>query len=278
MELSGSEWAWVTHQHLGGVPPQVDLAREKQLAGLLADAARVGHLGSAHDLSDGGLAQSLVESCLRHGVGARIAVPERFEGTLDAVRVPVQRVRRPGAGPVPRGHEKAFTALCGEHGVPWELIGVTDPTGGALEVHGQFRIGLDELREAHTGTLPALFGGVQPFEVTAPAEVEDVVDVPTTDLDADSPTDSAVEPTGFAVESAGLAPADERPDDEQAADGEQAVDGEQAESAPETTEQTPDRSAGRAVPPVRTERVESGRDRGPGAAGQLRRGGGSAAG
>ena len=30
-ELSGSEWAQVTHGHLGGSPPTVDLAREQAL-------------------------------------------------------------------------------------------------------------------------------------------------------------------------------------------------------------------------------------------------------
>lgn len=53
--------------------------------------------------------------------------------------------------------------------MPFELIGVTDPAGGALEVHGQFRIGLDELRAAHTETLPRLFGGAAAVEVPAPA-------------------------------------------------------------------------------------------------------------
>ena len=62
-ELSGSEWAHVVHGHLGGLPPQVDLAAEQSLAELLAEAA-VGLLTSAHDLSDGGLAQALVESAL----------------------------------------------------------------------------------------------------------------------------------------------------------------------------------------------------------------------
>ncbi|MGN9811844.1 phosphoribosylformylglycinamidine synthase subunit PurL [Micromonospora sp. BQ11] len=169
VELSGSEWAWVTHEHLGGVPPQVDLAREKTLGDLMAEAARVGHLSSAHDLSDGGLAQSLVESCLRRGVGARIAVPERFAGGS----MPFVYLFSESAGrvlvSVPRGREKAFTALCAERGVPFELIGVTDPTGGALEVHGQFRIGLDELRAAHGATLPRLFGGAEVVEVPAPA-------------------------------------------------------------------------------------------------------------
>jgi phosphoribosylformylglycinamidine synthase len=70
---------------------------------------------------------------------------------------------------VPRGREKAFTALCAERGVPWEFIGVTDPAGGALEVHGQFRIGLDELREAHTATLPRLFGGAEAARVEVEA-------------------------------------------------------------------------------------------------------------
>lgn len=53
--------------------------------------------------------------------------------------------------------------------MPFELIGVTDPSGGALEVHGQFRISLDELRTAHTETLPRLFGGAAAVEVPAPA-------------------------------------------------------------------------------------------------------------
>ena len=29
-ELSGSEWAWVTHGHLGGLPPKVDLLAERR--------------------------------------------------------------------------------------------------------------------------------------------------------------------------------------------------------------------------------------------------------
>ena len=64
-ELSGSEWAHVVHGHLGGTPPGVDLAAERALSEVLV--AATGVVSSAHDLSDGGLAQALVESCLRHG-------------------------------------------------------------------------------------------------------------------------------------------------------------------------------------------------------------------
>jgi phosphoribosylformylglycinamidine synthase subunit PurL len=164
IELSGSEWAWVTHRHLGGSPPRVELERERALAELIADAARVGHVRSAHDLSDGGLAQALVESCLRYGVGARIVVPAEFApDTLPFVFLFSESSARALVS-VPRGQEKAFAGLCGERGMPWTLIGLTDAHSGALEIRGHFALSLDELRVAFSSTLPRLFGaeGVRP--------------------------------------------------------------------------------------------------------------------
>jgi phosphoribosylformylglycinamidine synthase len=158
LELSGSEWAWVAHEHLGGVPPRVDLARERALADLITEAARVGHLRSAHDLSDGGLAQTLVEACLRNNVGARIALPEEFTaGSMPFVYLFSESTAR-AVVTVPRGHEKAFAGLCAERGIPYAPIGVTDSAGGTLEVRGQFALRLDELRTAYTSTMPRLFG------------------------------------------------------------------------------------------------------------------------
>jgi phosphoribosylformylglycinamidine synthase subunit PurL len=155
-ELSGSEWAWVVHEHLGGAPPKVDLARERALAQVLAKAASVGHLAAAHDLSEGGLMQALVESCLRYGVGATIALPDEYTaGTMPFLYLLSESAGRAIVA-VPLGHEKAFTALCEEYRVPWAAIGVVDPKSEALEVRGQFRIPLEELRSAHTGTLPRL--------------------------------------------------------------------------------------------------------------------------
>jgi phosphoribosylformylglycinamidine synthase len=152
-ELSGSEWAWVVHQHLGGRPPKAELAREKALAELLAGASQRGHISAAHDLSDGGLAQVLVESCLRRNIGARILLPDSeafvYLFSESAARALVA---------VPRGHEKAFAGLAAEHGVSCTPIGVTaeEPV---LEVLNQFTIPLDELRSAFTATMRQLFGG-----------------------------------------------------------------------------------------------------------------------
>ena len=73
-ELDGSAWADVAHGHLGGVPPQYRPEAEKMLAQILINASRDGMIDAAHDLSQGGLAQALVESALRWGTGARIWV------------------------------------------------------------------------------------------------------------------------------------------------------------------------------------------------------------
>ncbi|SNY63595.1 phosphoribosylformylglycinamidine synthase subunit PurL [Paractinoplanes atraurantiacus] len=154
-ELSGSEWAWVTHGHLGGRPPKVDLEHEQRLGVLMARSSQAGHVAAAHDLSDGGLSQVLVESTLRRNVGARITLPE--DGNTAFVQLFSESSGRALVA-VPRGRDKAFVALAAELGIACVQIGVTTAEP-VLEVSGQFSIPLDELREAHTATLPALFGG-----------------------------------------------------------------------------------------------------------------------
>ncbi|MDT4921640.1 MAG: phosphoribosylformylglycinamidine synthase subunit PurL, partial [Pseudonocardiales bacterium] len=73
-EFGGSEWHGL-HGFLGGRPPAVDFAGEQLLADVLLTASGEGLVESAHDLSEGGLAHALVESCLSGDVGARIEVP-----------------------------------------------------------------------------------------------------------------------------------------------------------------------------------------------------------
>ena len=160
-ELSGSEWAHVAHGHLGGLPPKVDLAAEKELADILVNASRDGLIDSAHDLADGGLAQALVESCLQGGIGARVWVPDELD--------PFVALFSESAGraivAVPRSEEVRFTDMCAARGFPHARIGVTDGTGpdAVLDVQDQFSVPLAQLREAWTGTLrDALDGEITP--------------------------------------------------------------------------------------------------------------------
>ena len=151
-ELAGSEWAHVVHGHLGGLPPQVDLGVERELADILVNASRDGLIDAAHDLSDGGLAQALVESTLRYGVGARVWVPDGIDPFVFLFSESAGRA----IVAVPRSEEVRFTDMCTARRFPHERVGVIDD-GGALDVQEQFSIPLDELRAAWTGTLPAAF-------------------------------------------------------------------------------------------------------------------------
>src|SRR5205807_3315346 len=67
-----SEWAWVAHGHLGGLPPRVRLDAERALSALVRQAADERLLSAAHDISDGGLAMTLAECVLLDGVGAQV--------------------------------------------------------------------------------------------------------------------------------------------------------------------------------------------------------------
>jgi len=157
-ELAGSEWAWVTHRHLGGMPPVVDLAAEKVLADLLVDASR-GHLAAAaHDLSEGGLAQGLVEACLRFGVGARIQLDEvcRRDGVDVFTALFSESAGRVVVAVRPED-EARFADRCAAAGYPQARIGVVG--GEALVVQGQFEVPLAELQQAHARPLVEAFGG-----------------------------------------------------------------------------------------------------------------------
>lgn len=81
-ELDGSAWARIVHDHLGGLPPKVDLEAEMALGRVLAAlSAADGPDGkplihAAHDLSNGGLIQSLVDSALRFGIGGSFDIAQ----------------------------------------------------------------------------------------------------------------------------------------------------------------------------------------------------------
>ena len=154
-EFSGSAWADVVHEHLGGLPPKVDLAAEAALGEVLATAAERDLAVAAHDLSDGGLGVALAESALRGGKGLRVeldgdAFTELFSESGARAIVAVEP-----------GQEEEFVALAGEHGVPITQIGtvggdsltVTHP-GGVVEV------ALADLRTSYEAAIPAVMDGV----------------------------------------------------------------------------------------------------------------------
>jgi phosphoribosylformylglycinamidine synthase subunit PurL len=138
----------VEHGQFGGFPVVGDLEAERQLADVLVGAAAERLLDGAQDVSDGGLAQALVEGVLRYGTGARVALPfdlDPFEALFsDSAARAVVAVRA-----------RAELRVRGLTGVPYTAIGTTG--GDALHVGDLFDVRLDELRAVHEATLPVAF-------------------------------------------------------------------------------------------------------------------------
>jgi phosphoribosylformylglycinamidine synthase len=156
-ELGGSEWAHVVHGHLGGRPPRCDLQVERALADILVNASRDGLVDAAHDLSDGGLAQALVEACVRHGVGARVWLPDGLD--------PFVALFSESAGraivAVPRSEEVRFVDMCSARRFPHARLGVVDDGGAdgpVLDVQGLFSVPVQQLRAVREATIPAALG------------------------------------------------------------------------------------------------------------------------
>ncbi|HEY5115260.1 MAG TPA: phosphoribosylformylglycinamidine synthase subunit PurL [Nakamurella sp.] len=159
-EFDGSAWAEVVHDHLGGLPPTVDLEAERTLGDILIAGSRDGMVSAAHDLSEGGLAQAIVEMCLAGQTGARIVLPENADPFVWLFSESTARV----LVAVPRTEELRFTEMCTVRRQPWVKVGVVDAgdTGALdeqfLDIQDVARLSLAELRTAWEGTLPALFG------------------------------------------------------------------------------------------------------------------------
>nr|WP_221247132.1 phosphoribosylformylglycinamidine synthase subunit PurL [Gordonia humi] len=153
-EFDGSIWSQVEHDHLGGVPPKVDLQRERLLSDILIAASRDGLVSAAHDLSEGGLIQAVAEAALAGETGCRILLPEGADPFVTLFSESTGRV----LVAVPRTEESRFTGMLTARQMPWTRIGVVDQGSDSLEVQDQFSVTLDELRKTHEGTLPKLFG------------------------------------------------------------------------------------------------------------------------
>ncbi len=153
-ELDGSEWASVVHGHLGGRPPVVDLDAERTLGEILIAGSRDGMVSAAHDLSEGGLAQAMVEMCLVGETGARLVLPAGADAFTWLFAESTGRV----LVAVPRSEELRFTEMCQARRQPMVRIGVVDPAEPVLDIQDVGVLTLTELRDAWSGTLPALFG------------------------------------------------------------------------------------------------------------------------
>jgi phosphoribosylformylglycinamidine synthase len=78
LDIGGSEFLKEYYGKVGGDCPQLDLEKERHMQQSMLQAIRKGWIKSAHDVSDGGLAVALAESCIiskKNPLGAVIELP-----------------------------------------------------------------------------------------------------------------------------------------------------------------------------------------------------------
>jgi phosphoribosylformylglycinamidine synthase len=121
-ELGGSEYLSRIHSVVAGSPPRVDLGRERAVVDALLEAIAAGHIHSAHDCSEGGLAVTIAECA--------IADREAMLGAsvdLEAWRaLPTRAVlfgEAQGRVVVSSSTPEQVIAIAGRHGVPASVIG-----------------------------------------------------------------------------------------------------------------------------------------------------------
>ena len=154
-EFGGSIWQQVSGAGLNGLPPQIDLANEQRLGELLVPAAADDLVSASHDLSEGGLGQTLAELAIHAGKGLDVDVADVHADLFTALfsesasRIVVATTK--GAELVKRA---------GELGVPVTRLGSTNDSG-VISVKGgdtAVEVSVSELKEAWTNTLPDAFG------------------------------------------------------------------------------------------------------------------------
>ena len=125
---------------------------------MLAAGSRDGLVSAAHDLSEGGLAQAVVEAALAGETGCRLVLPQDADPFVALFSESAGRV----LVAVPRTEESRFASMCEARGLPATRIGVVDegPADGepSIGVQGLFTVSLAELRSTSEGVLPGLFG------------------------------------------------------------------------------------------------------------------------
>jgi phosphoribosylformylglycinamidine synthase len=165
-ELGGSEYLKTVHRVVTGLPPRLDLARERALIVLLVRAASAGFLRSAHDCSDGGVAVTLAESAFdTGGIGLMVDLPRvavlksasvaqgsrpasatgpalhdagsEANGISDAIATLFGESASRAVVSVLREHRASFLQMAADAGVPAQVIGRTGGPRLTIQIAGQ---------------------------------------------------------------------------------------------------------------------------------------------
>jgi phosphoribosylformylglycinamidine synthase subunit PurL len=149
--FGSSQYAKTILGELWGLPPQLDPHYEKAVHNAMREIAAEGLAESAHDLSDGGLAVALAESCSEI-IGARVEIPLSERPEISLFGESPSRILVSTASP------ERIREIAMKHNVLCAVIGVT--MKGRLQIGNGREMLIDisttDLKHSSEETLPRL--------------------------------------------------------------------------------------------------------------------------
>ena len=146
--LGGSEYLSRMHGIVAG-RPAINLEAEVKAQALVRDAIGKGLIKSAHDVSEGGLAVAVAESCVIGSIGATLELDLPGDARIDAAlfgEAPAHIV----ASGTPDFID-ALRALCEDNGVSMVEIGTVG--GDAVSISGLVDVPLASIADTWEGAL-----------------------------------------------------------------------------------------------------------------------------
>jgi len=156
-ELGGSEWQQRNLPDALAMPPRVDLDREKALVAFFLAGYEHRLFGSAHDLSNGGLAVALAE-CAMEGTGCHIELAGHADD-IDAIALLFGESQARAI--VTTSQPDAVLRLAQQHGLAAMRIGRTEVAAFLIERNGVplIRTPTPELARIWRSAFALLLGG-----------------------------------------------------------------------------------------------------------------------
>ncbi|AOZ93575.1 phosphoribosylformylglycinamidine synthase subunit PurL [Paenibacillus crassostreae] len=153
-ELGGSEFQTVLHGVAEGRPPVLDLQVEKKLLSSVLGAIQGGLVQSAHDLSEGGLAVAIAESCISGSLGAQINITTELRSDIALFSESQSRILL-SATPDQAGQLKSYIE---EQGVPVVTIGTVKNSNLNISINGLNAVNesVDSLKQVWKDAIPCL--------------------------------------------------------------------------------------------------------------------------
>ena len=162
-ELGGSEYLKLIHSLEKGGAPRIDLKMEKNVQDACRKAIANGIIKSAHDVSEGGAAVCLLESCLSPEGGVGVAVefsagnirPDAllFGESQSRIIVSLDRKDLKRAESIAKSHGVSFSVI-------GSVIGSVGGTGGGsfLKINNLIDISLEKIGEKRESALEDFLG------------------------------------------------------------------------------------------------------------------------